>query len=386
MLLMKKMKKMMKMMRIYNKPDYKKAEQEAYRLLKMNNITEIPIKVKKLAKPFPNLEIKSYSWYAKKWKLTFDEVCQLADSDEGCCWYEEYTNQYMILYNDKIENKRRIRWTIAHELGHFMLKHNENNNKAILSRSSLTDSEYVVLEKEANCFARSLLAPLPIIERLNPSNPLLISKLFEISNEAAINVYKFFKTGYQRGRRFTNTIIDSLFTNFITRYKYGKTCTQCLHFFIEKDAYFCPICGNSNLLKGEGGNMIYSTIELNEKNMPHQCPRCKNEIIIGDYCQVCGVYLVNKCTGLSEGESDLYPFRITWHTHEKGCGIPLDGQARFCHICGSTSTYYEVGLLNYWKDEKNMIEQQEYLFEDLNEKQLVTAGGVVEISDEDLPF
>lgn len=368
------------MMMISKTPNYRKAEQAAFQLLKINNVQELPVKVKKLSKRFSNLRIKSYSWFAKKRNMTLEEVCEFANSDEGCCWYEKSTNKYVILYNDTVENVGRIRWTIAHELGHFMLKHNEISNKSVYARNSLTEEEYEVFEKEANCFARNLLAPAPIVYQLRPINPHIISDVFHISYEAANNVYAFLNNGLRRGISYSkNHVILRTFERFIFKYKYAKTCNTCSYHFVEKDTQYCPICGEQSFIKGEADNMIYSKIKLNEDNRAVQCPNCTNERIVGDYCQVCGKYLVNKCTGYSFDDiSSQFP--ETWHEANGGCGEKLDGDARFCPKCGSTSTFLEARLLQQWAEEK---------FPDREGKkhlQAVGSDNIIHLSDDDFPF
>src|SRR5690606_21023092 len=156
--------------RMIYRPDPRKAEREAYKLLIMLNATQLPLKVKSIEKYFPNLKIKTYEWLAKKRNLSIYEVYEFAQSDEGCCWYNPATHQYMILYNNdsRLKLPTRQRWTIAHELGHFILRHNEiMGNKAIIARNNLTDDEYEALETEADCFARSLLAPPYVLSKIN---------------------------------------------------------------------------------------------------------------------------------------------------------------------------------------------------------------------------
>ncbi|TXK25997.1 ImmA/IrrE family metallo-endopeptidase [Bacillus amyloliquefaciens] len=344
------------------KADYIKAEKKAHELLNMYGVNELPIKVKKLSKKFLNLKIRTYSWYAKKWGLSIDEVCESVDSDEGCCWYIRSQKQYMILYNDTVENDGRKRWTIAHELGHFMLKHNEITGKAIFARSSLSDDEYDVFEKEANCFARCLLAPTPVLRELKPASPHFISDICKISYEASTHIYNFLTEGIRRGISYSrNHPSLQLFKNYIWHKKNTYWCSNCSYTFIKENPNFCYICGNSNITQGEGYTMIYSRIELTESHRAMKCPKCLNELAKGNYCHICGVYLINRCTGFEPGEVE-YNYnssRVYWHLHENGCGELLDGDARFCPQCGSTSTFFEDGILKNWDIEKK--EQEEAL-------------------------
>lgn len=348
-------------MMIY-KPNYSAAEQEAYKLLIDDNIRKLPVKVKKIAKKFPDLQIKSYSWYAKNWDLTIKDVCELVNSDEGCCWYLKSQKKYLILYNDLVEHRGRIRWTIAHELGHYLLKHNEKINKPIISRNSLSEEEYEVFEKEANCFARTLLAPPPVITKFESIDAIGITQLCNISFEAAVNIFSFLQNGKQMGVSYQkHSSITKMFSGFIFNQKNKHYCFNCQSEFVCKKPDYCPICGKNELrypnkFSGVEVSMIYTKIELNEVSKPHCCPRCENEELAeGGYCQVCGSYVINKCSGYYEGEYDQnsqFNYKPNWHELDDKCDTLLEGVARFCHKCGSTSTYSEVGHLVNWVKEK----------------------------------
>lgn len=81
--------------------------------------------------------------------------------------------QYMIIYNAAVMVRQRIRWTIAHEIGHIVLGHIDGAYKG-------GDKE-----AEANYFARELLAPLSVLDELGARTPAAISQTCDISSEAA---------------------------------------------------------------------------------------------------------------------------------------------------------------------------------------------------------
>jgi Zn-dependent peptidase ImmA (M78 family) len=101
-----------------------------------------------------------------------------------------------IRYNETEKNDKRTRFTIAHELGHFVL-HKEislvidkGNNDKVLFRDSISSSGELHREREANAFAASLLMPKYLIEteiRKVPKNSELIAFLsnkFNVSEQA----------------------------------------------------------------------------------------------------------------------------------------------------------------------------------------------------------
>lgn len=332
------------------KPNYKKAEQEAYKLLTLNKIDKLPIKVKSLVKHFPNLKIKKYSWYAKKHKKTIEQTCEELDSNEGCCWLDPKSMQYIIFYNDQVENTGRMRWTIAHEIGHFILKHNELSNKTIFNRNSLTKEEYDVYEKEANCFARTLLAPPHVISNVGKIDVFSLSSICEISVEAANNIISFLKNGQEMGFQYSENYRPAKrFSKFIFRLRNKHYCQNCITEVIsESKLRYCPYCGDRNIYKSLFLNgddpMKYQKYPINtETGRPYCCPRCENEEVeYGVYCKICGIEVVNKCAN-----RDYHNGEIVWE-----CGQPADGDARYCTSCGHTTTYYEDGLLTHWESEK----------------------------------
>lgn len=180
---------------IYDLPNYALAQEKAYQLIYDAEYTSLPINFKVISKMFSNLEIRTYSWLCKLENKSLEEVCFWAKSDEGCCWYIVEEDRYLILYNDNIKCKQRIRWTIAHELGHFILEHHKIFKDSIISKGYLNDSEYKIFETEANYFAKNLLAPIPVLVRVAKSNKKIssdeINLLCDISKEASKNLIDY---------------------------------------------------------------------------------------------------------------------------------------------------------------------------------------------------
>ncbi len=74
--------------------------------------------------------------------------------------------RYIIIYDDAIFSQGRIIWTIAHEIGHIVLKHLINFDQTE-THKGLTESENEILEKEADAFASEFLAPAEILINCN---------------------------------------------------------------------------------------------------------------------------------------------------------------------------------------------------------------------------
>lgn len=143
--------------------NYKKLKNIAYSFLNQYTNGKLPIDLLHIISQLDNLYLMKYSTFAKENDMDINEVYQFLNSEDGALWYKTNTQTYILLYNDTIDNKERIRFTIAHELGHYVLKHNEVTDKTTLSRYTLTEDEYNVFEKEANFFAKHLLVPFPVL-------------------------------------------------------------------------------------------------------------------------------------------------------------------------------------------------------------------------------
>lgn len=83
------------------------------------------------------------------------------DSFEGCLVKTKNTEKWTILLNSRIENKRRQRFTYAHELGHFMC-HRGLRDRFEDSDETLNDFKDEI-ETEANVFASFLLMPANLL-------------------------------------------------------------------------------------------------------------------------------------------------------------------------------------------------------------------------------
>ncbi|TFE30804.1 ImmA/IrrE family metallo-endopeptidase [Cohnella luojiensis] len=328
---------------IKGRPDYDHAEFVALTLLQQFNISELPISLETIYKSFKNLRVKTYTWFAQKNDLEIRDVCALYQSDSGVCLEMVKSKQYMILYNDTVKSAGHIRFTIAHELGHYILKHHQKIDREIIARNPVAKHQYELIEKEANCFARALLAPPHVLNALGQLDAHRVSELCHLSYPAAENVLKFFWTGLRMGRTYLNNgkIID-LFQHFIYKQKHSKSCPNCRYSFTHHEAKFCPICSYSRLIRKGATEMVYDGYDLDENGRPQTCPVCSNEELhdSGEHCKICGTYLINKCAG---------PTFDRFGNVDGECGTIADGNARHCIICGSETTYLQRGHLNHWK-------------------------------------
>lgn len=127
--------------------------------------------------------------------------------------FEDDVSGVLSLRNDKAKigvnkshHKNRQRFTIAHELGHFMLAHTrpdsvfvdkKGQHTAVIFRNQKSASGEDKQEREANAFAAALLMPAPVVQsevekirmelagdNEEGSEILRLSKQFQVSMDA----------------------------------------------------------------------------------------------------------------------------------------------------------------------------------------------------------
>lgn len=338
--------------------DYTKAVITSIEVLKKYRFNKVPIDIHYIIKQTSNIKLCEYSRYANNVGCSIEEVIEFFQSDLGAISRDPDNNRYVIFYNDTIGNPALDRFTIAHELGHYFLGHFDLITEKVLRRGGFSAKKYKAIENEANAFARNLLAPVPLYNKI----PLTLSTTsyiwrvmdtFDISFEAA-------------GARINFAILDNYRITdedieYFNTYKmpYYTCCEQCKNPEIEGSNY-CSICGaqliddffvQEIILKQEGKDyMIYSGIEVNKYSKAKVCPVCENEEPeYGEYCSICGTHITNRCTNprcINGPDDGLF-------------GAFLPGNARYCSYCGSKSTFLQNELLKPWQEEKFEREVEE---------------------------
>jgi hypothetical protein len=123
--------------------DFARAAAAAYRMREEFSTPFLAFDVFLPISVLPGLAACEYTTFCNLNGITMDKFLELAPSEDGFSFRRR--DEYLIIYNSSPDiPKTRQRFTIAHELGHYVLKHHAQ-----------TDTE----EREADCFARNLLAP-----------------------------------------------------------------------------------------------------------------------------------------------------------------------------------------------------------------------------------
>lgn len=357
---------------------YEKIMDAVYRFFINENIMGFPIDPEKIIKR-NKWGLISYSELARQNNLTISQIITSLQSKDGYVIWDGLN--YTIAYNDTILSPGRIRFTLMHEIGHIYLGHLTDFEETILNRGGLNKEKYKILEREANAFARNALSPPAIAQQMKTKfKNLTIDNLiscFHVSYEAALVRLKYLPWDLAWSMKYLFFYLNR-FESLIHKICYTLHCSNCDYVFVRPNANYCPICGTDQIvssinpfLEEDKKMALYIGIELDDSHRAKECPVCENEEIIGDYCQICGTYLVNRCTGFSPSEIGQY--EGPWHIEfQNSCGELLSGEARFCHKCGSTSTFFESGLLKRWENSSH--------------QEVAASNDSYEISDEDLPF
>lgn len=144
-------------------PDYELATNTAYRLLVASGRVEPCADILQLAACCREAAVVSYREMAERFALSGEQFAAMLSSEYGLTIRKG--KQALILYNQE-KDPRTVRFTIAHELGHVVLHHREDTRAT---------------DREANCFARNLLCPLPVARGLHLTSPEDYASTFGVS-------------------------------------------------------------------------------------------------------------------------------------------------------------------------------------------------------------
>lgn len=127
-------------------PNYVAATNAAYRVLIKQRSFSFTTDVFAIAWQLENCRLFTYGQACALYGFEWDDL--IAQSEFGFTILSRCDNARIILYNET-KPYYNMRFTIAHEIGHAVLGHSEENQ--------------LWEEQEANCFARNLLCPIPTV-------------------------------------------------------------------------------------------------------------------------------------------------------------------------------------------------------------------------------
>lgn len=293
----------------------------------------------------------------------------------------DFSNQYIcgILYKGNTTtsialnaNREQCQqnFDCMHELVHYFF-HDISYCQLMCSEKTIEQDFYI--EWQANEGAAQFLVPYQLFipkyleleekyAQSNWDNPYLdeLCHYFNVSPKVIENRINSLETSilqYKRGQDIKALTLISktkAISLGLDKYKIKQLyCKKCLS-VVDDDYSYCPICGNDltnnsffkqKKRKGAGFMIYKKDIETDENNKVIKCPRCDNEEILdGNYCQICGLELHNRCNNYEEDD---------YGNFVQGCGEICNSNARYCHKCGSKTSFYQLGFLSDYTTEKN---------------------------------
>lgn len=114
--------------------------------------------------------VKTYQELSQKSNISIQRVGLCLGSEDGFVCYDASHDRYRLAY-DCERMDARMRWTLAHELGHIVLGHLEDFPETSIARKQ-SPALLDILDKEADKFAGDILAPAPLLIGLAESSNL----------------------------------------------------------------------------------------------------------------------------------------------------------------------------------------------------------------------
>lgn len=156
---------------------YKEARDKSWDTLIKCQIDTLPVNLMAIARHY-NIKVIRYS------RSEYIKSLNISESDG----FSFFKDQPIIYYNDS-KPYNRVRFTIAHELGHCILGH-LSKGKVTNRINSEADTYSDPQEVQANVFARDLLMPATVLHSLNVRSPEDIMDICNVSKQSAEIRYK----------------------------------------------------------------------------------------------------------------------------------------------------------------------------------------------------
>lgn len=171
--------------KIPEKPRYSTITRKAYQLLAELEIAKFPVDPFEIIEQLDNLYLMAWS-ELKEATGVLDPFGLKARKLDAETNVKRGAGEYLIIYDDTIGYLPRIRFTLAHEIGHVVMGHFIEFEKTSL-REELTPAEKTVLEREADAFAAELLAPRTVLRRFPgmKNDPAWLKETCFLSEQAA---------------------------------------------------------------------------------------------------------------------------------------------------------------------------------------------------------
>lgn len=254
-------------------------------------------------------------------------LMQLAGADARTVQRRDTDMPITIFREDKLN--ARIRWSLAHELGHIALGHLTKYEFTRLGAPTVGQAS--ALEREADAFACELLAPPGLLRAMGVKWAEDVALVCDLSQEAA---------GYRERDLATGVVMAA-----------AKAMEQWYQEHFAEFLVPVAVCARPDDIGPLHRMAIHRSEVSHVWQRPEQvradangrfveCPRCGFSGFSKDasYCRVCGTHLHNVCTN-----GPMLPAEST-------CARLNPPDAMYCEWCGHETLLMAQGLVSQPKE------------------------------------
>lgn len=191
---------------------YKQARNLSWEVLIQNKVSKLPVKIVPICRSY-GIRVRSYQDSTEILrKLNLIHMISRTDG------FLTYLSSAPVIFYDQRCSGGRQRFTIAHELGHYLLGHVKPGQVTTINREPEPGDSPA--ERQANQFAARILAPACVLWGLDLHDADEIAAACGISKQAAAFRAERMRVLYRRGKFLTapeERRVYSQFENFISQ-------------------------------------------------------------------------------------------------------------------------------------------------------------------------
>lgn len=189
-----------------NYENYKKSRNAAWEILLACRVDALPVDLNAVLR---HLDVRVYAYSRSRELLEAAGLTEAAKQVSGLTFFAGA--KPVILYND-VELPQRIRFTVAHELGHIVLGHVLPGDHTRQNREPQPGDS--PMEQAANRFAADLLAPACVLWGLDLHRAEDIARVCKISIQAARYRAERMEILYQRNKFLLHPLERTVYRRF----------------------------------------------------------------------------------------------------------------------------------------------------------------------------
>ena len=184
---------------------YKKARDRAWQILIRYRVSALPVDVFRICEA-SGVNVITYE--SGRELITRFKLEKHTENDG---FSAKINGRYIIFYDNCIQPPGRVRFTVAHEMGHIALRHIAGNATAWNRGENATNDPQ---EMQANVFAARLLAPACVLMELNIQNADELQAATGLSYTAAKIRLERLNALRERGKFYLSPLERQVYKNF----------------------------------------------------------------------------------------------------------------------------------------------------------------------------